>query len=134
MRFDEPLNDAETMILDKNEYILDLGQKPKTIQEIQGQYIGLMRFRDDGIESMKYHYHNAKKEHEITGKNPLNQDLEFKKSYMTDFLRWLIKNGNKIKAVTINNRWLEVDTLKDYETYTKMYNENTLNEFFCPDK
>ena len=44
-RFDNPLDDAETFRIDDNSYITEIGQKPKTIEEIQGQYMGLLKFK-----------------------------------------------------------------------------------------
>ena len=37
-RNDNPLDDAETLRLSKNGRILELGQKPQSVDEIQGQY------------------------------------------------------------------------------------------------
>ncbi|WP_185736673.1 NTP transferase domain-containing protein [Candidatus Nitrosopumilus sp. SW] len=130
IRFDDPLEDVETLLLDKNNYILDLGQKPKSLDEIQGQYIGLMKFQGKGLEFMLKYYDDVKGEFENTGKNCLNPNLEFRKSYMTDFLRGMISEGCKIKGIPINNGWLEVDSVKDFQTYSRMYDDKTLNPFF----
>ena len=43
-RFDNPLNDAESLVLDDG-YISNIGQKVNSIDQIQGQYIGLMKFQ-----------------------------------------------------------------------------------------
>jgi hypothetical protein len=36
---------------------------------------------------------------------------------MTDFLQGLIKNGEKLKSVEINNGWLEFDSIDDYRLH-----------------
>ena len=41
-RFDNPLDDAETMIFDDDLNIIELGKK--TDNDIQGQYTGLIKF------------------------------------------------------------------------------------------
>ena len=61
VRFDDPLEDAETMLLDRDGYILDLGQKPNTIQEIHRQYIGLMKFHGKSLDFMNQYYYTMKK-------------------------------------------------------------------------
>jgi len=65
-------------------------------------------------------------------KNPLNSNLPFEKSYMTDLLQGLIMAGYSLKAIPIENGWLEVDSLNDYNIYEKMLKDNTLSKFFSP--
>ena len=65
-----------------------------------------------------------------TEKNPLNPKIPFKKSYFTDLLYGLIKEGNELKAIPIRNGWLELDTIQDYKIYNKMKNNNSLSEIF----
>ena len=47
---------------------------------------------------------------------------------MTDFLQGLINSNFNLKAVIIENGWLELDSINDYEIYQKMYHDNSLNE------
>ena len=127
VRFDNPLEDAESLRLDKNELILELGQKVENINDIQGQFIGLMKFQNDGIFNI-INFYKKMKLIANASINPLNPSLPFEKSYMTDFLQGLIKNNYKLNAITINNGWLEIDTLKDYNLYQKMFLNKTLNK------
>ena len=131
-RFDDPLADAESLVLDENLFIKEIGQKTSNLDKIQGQYIGLMKFQNVGLTAVKEFYDNAKKQSK-NGKNPLNQNLPFEKSYMTDLLQGLIMAGHSLKAIPIENGWLEVDSLNDYNTYEKMSKENTLSKFFSPE-
>ena len=39
-------------------------------------------------------------------------------------------NGHKIKAIPIENGWLEFDSLNDYELYTNNYSERGIREFY----
>ena len=68
------------------------------------------------------------KEYSVKNSNPLNLSLPFEKSYMTDFLQGLINADFSLKAVIIENGWLELDSINDYEIYQKMYNNNSLKE------
>ncbi|MEK9993457.1 MAG: phosphocholine cytidylyltransferase family protein [Hydrogenophilales bacterium] len=130
LRFTDPLNDAESLKLDSMNNIIEIGQNVKNITDIQGQYIGLMKFKGKGLESVKKFYKKTKEESIKTGYNPLNQNIPFKKSYMTDFIQGLINSGCKIKAISINNGWLELDSNDDYRIYNELYKIGKLSEFF----
>ncbi len=123
------LNDTESLKLDENGYITSIGQKISTLNEVQGQYIGLMKFQNQGPKIICDFYEKCKNA-SILG-NPLHPTLPFEKSYMTDFLNGLIKEDVKLKAIFIHNGWLELDTLNDYDVYNKLYQKNLL-KFFKP--
>ena len=128
-RFQNPLDYAESLRLNKNDDILDIGKKVQDIDEISGQYIGLMKFQNEGIDIIKDFYHKCK-EHSDKNSNPLNSSLPFEKSYMTDFLQGMIDYGYKIKAVPISSGWLELDSMNDYKIYNKKIEDKTISEFF----
>lgn len=127
VRFENPLDDAESLVLDKNELILELGQKVDSIDNIQGQFIGLMKFQNDGIIDI-INFYKKMKLIANSSTNPLNPNLPFEKSFMTDFLQGLIQNNQKLNAIVIKNGWLEIDSLKDYNLYQKMYSDKSLNK------
>ena len=106
LRTDDPLEDAETLILDKDDNIIELGKAPKSYDQIQGQYIGLMKFSSDGIESLKEQFYKSLEIGSIQGRPP-------KECYMTDLIQEMIDNGFKVKSIPIYGEWLEVDTTND---------------------
>ena len=126
LRFQNPLDDAESLIIDESGYIINIGQKVKTADSIMGQYIGLMKFQNKGLSTLKDFYDLSKIISIKTGKNPLNENLHFEKTFMTDLLQGLIKNGCKLKPIMITNGWLELDTINDYNVYNQLYRENKL--------
>lgn len=128
VRFENPLMDLESLKLDENNYIKEIGQKVSNFNEIQGQYIGLMKFQSNATEFIKKFYQHAKDESERSV-NILNPKLPFEKSFMTDFLQGLINVGCKLKSVQISNGWLEIDTLNDYNIYNSMYKDKKLLQF-----
>ena len=128
-RFKEPLDDAESLVIDDEGNISSIGQKIKKLDQAQAQYIGLMKFQGKGLEQLKSFYDQSKALSK-SGKNPLNPNLDFNKSYMTDLLQGMINNGIKIKAIHIKNSWLELDSYNDYLLYSQMYENKTLTEFF----
>ena len=129
VRFSNPLKDAESLKMDSMENILEIGQNVNSINEIEGQYIGLMKFQGKSLKFIKKFYEKTKEQARESGKNPLNPRIPFRKSYMTDFIQGLINAGCKIKAVSIINGWLELDNNNDYKIYNKMYQEGNLSDF-----
>ena len=127
IRSKNPLADLESLKLDSEENILSIGQKVNKLEEIQGQYIGLMKFSEKGVNILKDFYHECKKISEKKA-NPLNANLPFEKSFMTDLLQGLIKMNYPVHSILIDNGWLEFDTINDYELYSDMYNKNILSK------
>lgn len=127
IRFKEPLDDAESLTI-KNGYITDIGQKIKEIEKIQAQFIGLIKFQNDGIKFLKEFYKYSK-ELSYKGPNFLNEKVPFNQSYMTDLLQGMINFGYKLKAIPIKKGWIELDSLNDYQLYEKLDSINELNKF-----
>ncbi len=100
-RMSNPLQDAETMKI-KNNRILEIGKKPKDYDEIDGQYIGLIKFSKKSLK------HVIEKSKNI----PNLQNLD-----MTTFLQMLIDDNTIINPVYIDGGWLEVDTVQDINLY-----------------
>ena len=112
-RFQNPLDDAESLSIDEDGFISNIGQKAATIEEIQGQYIGLMRFKGKGLSNLVSEYQRADKSQRL-GERPIDS------AYMTDMLQHLIDGGQKIFALETNSPWVEVDTVEDFEAdYTQ---------------
>ena len=128
MRFDNPLNDAESLKIDTDGNITSIGKKAQKIDEIEGQYIGLMKFQNAGLKKIKEFYEKTKSQ-STNESNPLNPLVSFQQSFMTDFLQGLINDGCKLKSIEIENGWLELDTVSDYDKYTELYSKNKLSEF-----
>ena len=90
---------------------IDLIQKrlsiqSKSLDEIEGQYMGLMKFSAEGIKQIKGIFHAAVNNGELLGK-----DIE--NSYMTDLLQSVINSGQPITTIPVHGGWVEVDTVDD---------------------
>lgn len=90
-RFEDPLDDAETFRIDDKGYITEIGQKAQTVEEIQGQYMGLLKIKN-GFVDMKYSENNK-----------------------VDFTTYIRKNflQKKVKAIPNNEEWFEFDSAAD---------------------
>jgi L-glutamine-phosphate cytidylyltransferase len=98
MRNENPLDDAETLKLNPDGAIIELGKKPNSINEIEAQYMGLMKFTAKGINQLKSVY---------------NDLADKENSYMTDLLQSAIDKGIRVQSVPISGEWFEVDTVED---------------------
>ncbi len=111
-RCENPLDDAETLMFDGNDYLTEIGQKTDDLSKVQSQYIGLMRFRGKGLKAMLA---LAKEAEERTAKGIglWRTTRTYQKMYMTDLLQGLIDEGNKLKALHIQRGWFEIDDCED---------------------
>ena len=104
-RMDNPLDDAETLKLENNE-IIELGKKPKSYNDIEGQYIGLIKFSKEIISEIVKYYHSL-------DKNIIYDGKDFNNMYMTTFLRLLGEKLSPLRPVLIDNGWMEIDCPED---------------------
>lgn len=111
-RCEDPLEDAETLMFDENNYLTEIGQKTTELSKVQSQYIGLMRFRGNGLKNVLSLAEKAKKR-SVEGKALWRTDRNYSKMYMTDLLQGLIDEGHSLRAVHIQRGWYEVDDCED---------------------
>jgi choline kinase len=110
LRMEDPLKDAETLKLDKHGYILELGKKATSYDEIQGQYIGLIKLSKKILPSIQKFYKQLDRDGKYDNQN-------FDNMFMTSFLQLLIDANYPVKAIPIHGGWFEVDSLEDLKVY-----------------
>ncbi len=110
MRFNNPLDDAETFKLDSLSFLKEIGSQPKTIKECEGQFIGLIKISKNGWEIINDHLSRIKD--------------KIKKIDTTTLLNLLILKNVKVKAIPISDTWGEVDTFDDYKLYKRLLTQN----------
>ena len=104
-RFGNPLLDAETFRLNLDNTVSEIGNKPKSVEEIQGQYMGLLRFEPEGWM-------------EVLRICSALTSVESDRIHMTWVLQKIIESGKvSINAISYNGEWGEVDSVKDLEAY-----------------
>ncbi len=117
-RFEDPLDDAESLELDHNGCIQSIGQKVHDVNQIKAQYIGLMKFSPKGTQALKSRLQSY-----------FNHELDrLKTMYMTDLLMDTINSGSPIRAVQVHRGWFEVDDLHDLEIAESRFSEEMLVE------
>lgn len=112
-RMEDPLADAESLRLDPDGNIIDIGRKVTSYNEIEGQYTGLIRISKEGLRKICNLYDSL-------DRNALYEGKVFNSMFMTTFIQLLIANGEKIAAVPIKHGWLEVDSEADIASYQSL--------------
>lgn len=121
-RMTDPLADAETLRLDDYGNVIELGKRPSNYSQIQGQYIGLIKFDKVLSVQLSTIYESLDSEGSYDGRTPDNM-------YMTSFLQLLIDSGWRAGSAPIENGWLELDTTDDLKLYESMIAEGTLSKY-----
>ena len=107
-RMDNPLDDAETLKI-KDGKIIELGKKPNSYQDIEGQYIGLIKISKRIINQVIDFYNHLDKSKKYDGQS-------FDNMYMTSFIQMIIDNLTFVEPVFINGGWVEIDCVKDMKS------------------
>jgi choline kinase len=113
IRFENPLLDVETFRLSGNT-IFSIGKKASFVDEIEGQYMGLLKYTPAGWAKVK-DYLIRLSEDQID-----NLDI-------TNLLQRLIDVGMIKNAVPIYDKWFEVDTESDLNIYHSEYKTSPIN-------
>lgn len=104
-RFENPLDDIESFKIHEG-IITEIGKKPTSMADIEGQYMGIIKFTPKGwsavLEALTV---------------PCSKPL-FKLD-MTTLLNHLIEFGKNIIGIPFSGMWLECDNESDLELYEK---------------
>lgn len=119
--------DTESLSLDENDNITELGLEAPRLEEIDARYIGLLKFSKEGLAKV---VEILDRDYEVYRDKPWKQSGKtIRKAYMTDLLQAVIESGNYVRAVKFRNGWIEFDTNEDYETAVKWLRSGELNKF-----
>jgi choline kinase len=113
-RFADPLSDAETFRIDGAGRLLEIGGRTRTIEEIEGQYMGLLKFTPAGWQAV---------EAILAALDAPSRD----RLDMTGLLRRLLAaNSIPIGTFGIDGEWGEIDNPGDVELYQSMIRDGEL--------
>lgn len=105
-RFEDPLADAETFAVEADGRIADIGRRAQSMDEIQGQYMGLLKFEPKGWEQVETYLKTL-------------APTELNRLDMTGLLQRLISNRVNIHGVPVPGMWYEIDTESDWSVCEK---------------
>lgn len=104
-RFGDPLSDAESFRLNAEGTLAEIGKPPPSVDAIEGQYMGLLRFTPPGWREI------ARIRERLT-------DAERDRMHMTDTLQKVVEAGRvPVSAVRYEGEWGEVDSAEDLAVY-----------------
>ncbi len=104
-RFGDPLLDAETFRLNPEKTLAEIGKRPNSENEVQGQFMGLLRFTPEGWA-------------EVTRVRAGLTSDQRDAIHMTGTLQEVILAGRvTIAAVPYTGEWGEVDSADDLDAY-----------------
>ena len=119
-RNEDPLNDAETLRYGDNDQIIEIGKKPKSLDDIKGQYTGLIKISSKKVADFISLYDQL-------DRTLLYDGRSFEQMYMTSFLQLLIEAGWMVMPAHVNHGWLEVDTVDDLQLYEQLSADGKLD-------
>ena len=113
-RFADPLADAETFRIDAAGQLLEIGGKTTRMEEIEGQYMGLLKFTPAAWSAVEVLL--------STLDAPIRDRLD-----MTGLLRRLLTAKNvPIETFGTDGQWGEIDNPEDVALYENMVREGEL--------
>lgn len=118
--------DTESLSLDKNGNIVELGLENPPIGEIDARYIGLLKFSREGLKRIETILEEAYQN--FVDKPWKQSGKTIRKAYMTDLLQALIELGYPVKAEKFKNGWIEFDTNEDYENACRWAEDGSIKE------
>lgn len=119
LRFADPLSDAESLRIDADRRIRDIGRRVASLDEIEAQYMGLLKFSSAGIRTFVAYCDSI-------------GSAAVEKMAMTDVLAGLIRSNVPVHGVPVEGGWLEFDGTSDLELYSRAAREGTLRRHFAP--
>jgi choline kinase len=105
-RMENPELDVESLRLDMHGRIIEIGLQPRSLDEVEGQYMGLFKLSTNGWRAFRERY-------DALGRCGAESRLERDRMAMTSFLNRLIAQGVCIMSVLNTWAWVEVDTVSD---------------------
>lgn len=126
-RYGEVDFDTESLSLDNDNNIIELGKENPNLEDIDARYVGLLKFTKSGLNTIQ---DILDKDREEYMDKPWKQSGKtIRKAYMTDLLQAIIESGNRVKAELFENGWIEFDTNEDYEKACQWVEEGSVGRF-----
>lgn len=113
-RFADPLADAESFRLDASGNLATIGERCQSVAEIEGQYMGLLKFTPAGWAQVR----------ELLLQRG---DEAIDRLDMTSLLRLLLQAGLSIAVSPVQGPWGEVDAADDLALYHRLFTSEALH-------
>jgi choline kinase len=123
LRMEDPLSDAETLKVDSDGRLVELGRQPRSLDDIQGQYIGLIKASAESHKGIVAIYDRLAPDGPYEGRDKANM-------FMTSFIQMVIDSDIAVMPAFFDRGWLEVDSMADYEAYNALARTGALSAFY----
>ena len=119
--------DTESLSMDNQNNITELGLENPKLADIDARYVGLLKFSKAGLEYVEQILNEAYEKFQY---EPWQQSGKtVRKAYMTDLLNAIIESGKEVKAERFKNGWIEFDTNEDYERACDWVEDGSIEQF-----
>jgi choline kinase len=122
-RMEDPFSDAESLIVDGRDSIVEIGRRVSPGDRIDGRFVGLTKFSAEGARRLVGFYEGLK-----TG-DPCLDGRSRELCYFTDALDGLARLGYGICAAAFERGWLEFDTGDDLACFERLRAGGALGSF-----
>ncbi|CAL9539533.1 CTP:phosphoglutamine cytidylyltransferase [Actinosynnema sp. ALI-1.44] len=114
-RFADPLVDAESLRLDEEGAVVEIGRRPRCLADVQAQYMGLVRI--------------AAPTHDLVLRYWGSDRERLSATSMTDFLQRLVDDGVRVRTDPVAGGWIEFDSETDLRLYRSLHEQGRLARF-----
>lgn len=124
-RVKHPIEEAENVVFDADNHVVEIGKIMTNKNDVHGEFVGMMKCSKRGGEIFKRHFNRAK---QLFWGKPFRRADTFEKAYLTDMIQDMVDLGVKVRCVIIEQGWMEIDTVDDYEKVSKILSTNLKGE------
>jgi len=121
-------DDQESLRIDSEGKITELGNPNPNADELDGRYVGLIRFNGAGAQTLIQSHDELTDQ--LNPEESWRNSSSFKQASMTDMLQEMIDRGHRVDSIPIRQGWLEMDTEQDYERYHQWIQEESMGRYF----
>ena len=116
-RTEHPLSEAENVLLNEENQILEIKKNIQNDNEKVGEFLGLMKMTIKGSQVFLEKINDLQKNH--TGK--FHNAISLERGYLTDMIQEMIDSSIEITPSFISGKWCEIDTKQDLERASKKF-------------
>lgn len=120
LRMSDVLSDAESLRRTSDWQITEIGRRASSLQDIQGQFMGLIGFDADTFPEFCSFYRQLLQSAPVGDESISQWD-------MTTLLNHWLRAGKALRGVPVCGGWLEVDTISDLALYARLQESDQLS-------
>ncbi len=127
-RLGDVQKDSESLQLDAEGKIVEIGTPNPPIDEMHARYVGLLKFNGEGTDAFKRVHDKHAHSHAHKNERWYNS-RSFRQAYMTDMIQAMIDDKVNVQAIKIERGWIEMDTEEDFQLYHEWIRNGIMRSF-----